>query len=320
MTTAGTLVPGLRRHYIRILPAAMGDAAPNEDPNAGVLMVANRAPGERADFPAKEIVDAGFLELVRYGIRRADEPLIVDSLRVVDAVLKVDTPLGPCWRRYNHDGYGDRPDGGPFLGWGRGRAWPLLTGERGHYELAAGRDASNFGRTLERFGGANAMLPEQVWDEDKPQLGMRLGKPTGAALPLMWAHAEYIQLLRSIADGQVFGRIAPVAERYLTRKGRRDLEIWKLNRQARSVGRGETLRVQAPGTFRLRWTQDEWLTHADTDAIASGIGIYFVDLVVGAEQRAPLRFTFFWTAQVDLPALKRPNQSWEGRDYAVAVR
>jgi GH15 family glucan-1,4-alpha-glucosidase len=61
---------------------------------------------------------------------------------VIDHVLKVDTPIGPCWRRYNHDGYGQRHDGGPYLGWGQGRAWPLLSGERAHYELAAGRDVN----------------------------------------------------------------------------------------------------------------------------------------------------------------------------------
>ena len=75
-------------------------------------------------FPAKDIVDAGFLELVRYGIRKPDDALIVDSLRVVDAVLKVETPFGPCWHRYNNDGYGQREDGGPFAGWGRGAVGP----------------------------------------------------------------------------------------------------------------------------------------------------------------------------------------------------
>ena len=104
------------------------------------LVIRNRAPGQIAEFPAKDIVDAGFLELVRYGIRKAGDPLFEDSLRVIDALLKVETPYGPCWRRYNHDGYGQRVDGGPYYGFGKGRAWPLLTGERGHYELAAGRD------------------------------------------------------------------------------------------------------------------------------------------------------------------------------------
>ncbi len=102
------------------------------------MLISNRAPGEKNVFEAREIIDAGFLELVRYGIRRPDDPLIVDSLKVVDHVLKIETPNGACWRRYNHDGYGQRKDGGPYMGWGQGRAWPLLGGERGHYELAAG--------------------------------------------------------------------------------------------------------------------------------------------------------------------------------------
>ena len=121
-------------------------------------------------FPAKEIVDAGFLELVRYGIRKADDSIILDSLRVVDAVLKVDTPFGPCWHRYNNDGYGQRDDGGPFIGWGKGRAWPLLTGERGHYELAAGRDVTPFIRAIEAFASSTGLLTEQLWDEaDRPE-------------------------------------------------------------------------------------------------------------------------------------------------------
>ncbi|MBP2687715.1 MAG: glycoside hydrolase 15-related [Deltaproteobacteria bacterium] len=165
VTTAGTLVPGIRRHYIRILPVDVNDPFPPEDPNLGLLALANRPPGSRWRFPAKEIVDGGFLELVRYGIRKADDPLIVDSLRVLDAVLKVDTPVGPCWRRYNHDGYGQREDGGPFVAYGKGRAWPLLTGERGHYELAAGRSPGPYLRAMEGFASPTGLLPEQVWDE-----------------------------------------------------------------------------------------------------------------------------------------------------------
>jgi glucoamylase len=97
------------------------------------------------------VVDAGFLELVRYGVLKPEDPLILDSLRVVDSVLKVDTRVGPCWRRYNHDGFGQRDDGGPYVGWGKGRAWPLLTGERAHYELAAGSDVAHLIRAMEGF-------------------------------------------------------------------------------------------------------------------------------------------------------------------------
>ncbi len=196
-------------------------------------------------------MDAGFLELVRHGIRKPDDPIIVDSLKVVDAVLKVDTPFGPCWRRYNHDGYGQREDGGPFVGWGRGRAWPLLTGERGHYELAAGHDAKPFVRAMEGLASSTGLLPEQSWDApDQPQVYMYRGRPTGSAMPLMWAHAEYIKLLRSVRDGKVSDLIAEVAQRYLgDRKGRQLFEVWKFTRQARSVKRGYVLRVQAQASF-----------------------------------------------------------------------
>lgn len=128
VTTEGSLVPGVPRHYIRIHPATVGDAAPNENPNQGLLTIHNRPPGLPWQFPAKDIVDGGFLELVRYGIRKPDESLLEDSLRVVDAVLKVDTPFGSCWRRYNHDGYGTHPDGQPFEGGGAGPGLALADG------------------------------------------------------------------------------------------------------------------------------------------------------------------------------------------------
>ena len=161
---------------------------------------------------------------------------------MVDAVLKVDTPFGPCWHRYNNDGYGQREDGGPFTSGGQGRAWPLLTGERGHYELAAGHDVKPFIRAMEGFGSATGLLPEQVWDQpDRPQIYMYLGRPTGSAMPLMWAHAEYIKLLRSASDGKVFDLIPEVADRYLGRRqGHPLFEVWKPNRQVSRVKKGAT--------------------------------------------------------------------------------
>ena len=313
VTTEGTLHPHVRRHYIRILPTDVTESCPCEDPDCGVLALANRPPGSQWQFPAKDIVDAGFLELVRYGIRRPDDPIVIDSLQVIDSVLRVDTPFGPSWRRYNHDGYGQRADGGAYLGWGRGRAWPLLTGERAHYELAAGGDVGDYIRTLEAFATGTGLLPEQVWDEpDRPEQGLAFGRPTGAAMPLMWAHAEYCKLLRSVHDGGVFDRISVVADRYLpaTRRSQSTLELWKFNRQVAAVQAGGTLRVQAGVPFRLRWTDDDWRTAHDTDSEASGLGPQYVDLPAAIGQDAPLRFTFYWPA----------DDRWEGRDFAVSVR
>ena len=312
VTTAGVLVPGISRHFIRIHPVVPGDPEPDEDPDHGLLQVRNRPPGEPFEFPAKDVVDAGFLELVRYGIRKFDDPLIEDSLRVADAVLKVNTPPGPCWHRYNHDGYGQRENGGPYEGWGKGRAWPLLTGERGHYELAAGRDARTFIKAIEGFASATGLLPEQVWDEsDRPEYFMYLGRPTGSAMPLMWAHAEYIKLLRSARDGAVFDHIPLVSARYQGqgRRACRPLEVWTFNRRVRAVRPGWTLRVQAQAPFRLHWSSDEWRNVQETPSGNTVAGIDFVDLPVPPDQRAPLRFTFFWT---------EPGR-WEGQDFTVAM-
>jgi glucoamylase len=310
VTTDGTLVPGFRRHYIRILPAR-NDASPAEDPNHGVLTIANRPPGSPTVFPAKEIVDAGFLELVRHGVRSPHDPVILDSLKVIDAVLKVETPFGPCWRRYNHDGYGQREDGSSFAGWGRGRAWPLLTGERGHYELAAGRDPAVFIRAMEGFASATGLLPEQVWDrEDRMDLHLFLGRPTGSAMPLMWAHAEYLRLLRSTMEGRVFALQPDVADRYLKRSGsRRLVEVWKFNRQVRAVKPGYLLRILACAPFRLHWSRDGWQTADDLFSCSTTVGMEFVDIPIDHPQQAPIRFTFLW------PAACR----WEGCDYTVEV-
>ncbi len=309
VTTQGSLVPGIARHYIRIHPVDVGDRQPDEDPNRGVLSIGNQAPGAPTAFPAKDIVDAGFLEFVRYGIRKPGDPLIEDSLRVVDAVLKVDTPFGPCWRRYNHDGYGQREDGGPYQGWGRGRAWPLLTGERGHYELAAGRDVRPFLQAMERFATTTGLLPEQVWDLPE-RAHMGLGRPTGSAMPLAWAHAEYTKLVRSATDGQIFDLIPEVEGRYRKHGTSSPLEVWKFNRQVRAIPAGRTLRIQASASFLLHWTCDEWQTAHDTRSTPTGLGKEYVDIASPKGQRAPLRFTFFWTE----------NERWEQRDYQVSMQ
>ena len=310
VTTEGSLVSDIHHHFIRIHPADANDPQPDEDANHGMLELFNQQPGTQTMFPGKDIVDAGFLELVRYGIRKPGDLLIEDSLRVIDAVLKLDMPAGPCWRRYNNDGYGQRKDGGPFKGWGYGHAWPVLTGERGHYELAAGRDVRPYTRAMEGFATPTQLLPEQVWAlADQPKAHMKYGRPTGGAMPLAWAHAEYLQLVRSAADGHVFALIQQVADRYRNHRTGVPLEIWKFNRQVRVIPAGGTLRIQASFNFRLHWTCDEWKQASDTDSTAIATGHNFVDIQVKAAQKAPVRFTFFW----------KTENRWEGRDFQVGI-
>lgn len=337
VTDCGTILPEVPRHFIRVLPMDLSNPTCSEDPNSAQITIRNRARDLKNVFPARSIVDAGFLELVRYGIYSPDDSLIVDSLKVVDSELKIDTPHGPCWRRYTYDGYGQRADGGPFTGVGQGRAWPLLTGERAHYELAAGNPIEAYIAAIEHFAGATGLLPEQIWDEpDRPDTRMKFGCPTGSAMPLMWAHAEYIKLLRSVRDGCVFDLITEVANRYrvgnanrhrssrcqdqqvfpkaggespqsLATSPHKGIEIWKFNRQPTSIRQGDILRIQAGAEFRLRWSRDAWETFDDSHSTTPGQGIHFVDLPTSLISERIVHFTFWWIQ----------SERWEGLNYTV---
>ncbi|MGA3011524.1 MAG: glycoside hydrolase family 15 protein [Terracidiphilus sp.] len=302
VTNEGVLHPEIRRHYMRIRPPEKGEAYACESCGTETIHVNNRPPGTRTEFAAREIVDAGFLELVRYGVRRADDPLIVDSLKVVDALLKRELPQGPGWLRYNWDGYGQRPDGGPFQGWGQGRVWPLLTGERAHYELAAGKDVAALINTYERFATCGQMLPEQVWDEaDLPNASMRLGKPAGSAVPLVWAHAEYLKLLRSALDGKIFDRIDAVYTRYCEPEGRnrtrQNLEIYSLRRPIQKIAAGDTLRILDENHFDLVWSDDSWQTTHTTSGRSLGSAGFSADVATAPGQTGSLTWTLHWPEQ-----------------------
>jgi glucoamylase len=301
VTNNGVLHPEIRRHYMRIRPPECGEAYAHEGCGTEKIRLSNQKPGSRYEFEAREIIDAGFLELVRYGVRPADDPLIVDSLKVVDAVLKRDLPQGPGWLRYNYDGYGQRPDGGPYLGWGQGRVWPLLGGERAHYELAAGRDISSLISAYENFATCGQMMPEQVWDEaPRPDRRLRPGHPAGSAVPLVWAHAEYLKLLRSAHDGRVFDCIEPVYRRYCEPDGRKrrrhGLEIYSRHRPVEVMERGSTLRILDERPFDVVWTSDGWQSRQSTASRGLGYAGFHADITPD-ERSGELEWTLHFIDQ-----------------------
>jgi glucoamylase len=316
-TSDGILLNDVKRHYIRISPPCPGE--PFHDPTVpvGMFRISNREPAERTVFEAREVVDAGFLELVRYGIRRADDPLIVDSLKVVDHCLKIETPFGPCWRRYNHDGYGQRKDGGPYEGWGQGRAWPLLTGERAHYELAAGGDFKPLITAMEKFSSKGGMMPEQIWDAaDIPSESLYLGYSAGSAQPLVWAHSEYLKLLRSTSDGRVVDRIEIVEERYAVPAGQRRFsnhhEIYSEGRRISKIPAGYTLRIVDMGHFKVVYSTDNWRTVNEAIANMVGPAGSYVDIATSPKQTGTIVFTLEW------PGEGGPDH-WLGRNVEVTV-
>lgn len=305
VTSRGELVKGKPRHYVRITPADPQQAVASPDPDKADLFVANGG----GKHPARNIVGGDFLQLVRLGVRAANDPLMVDSLAVIDHVLKRDLPQGPCWRRYNHDGYGQKPDGNAFDGTGEGRCWPILTGERGHYELAAGRDPLPFIEAMEQFANEGGMLPEQLWDaDDLPEGKMKRGSPTGSAMPLCWAHAEYVTLVRSRHDGVCFDRIEPVYQRYAKAGTGSKLEMWTFAHQSPRIAKGKGLRIITEQAAKIHWSFDGWAAAADTQTRETGLGCWFADLpTANLPPGARVLFTFFW------------KEGWEGKDFSVAI-
>lgn len=153
------------------------------------------------------------------------------------------------------------------------------------------------------------MLPEQVWDErDRPERRLFLGRPAGSAMPLMWAHAEYVKLLRSVADGKVFDLLEPVAARYLATRPQAAWQVWKPERRVEAAMAGTTLRILAFSPFRLHWSRDGWQTISDTISTDTALGS-FVDIAIPLSGRAPVSFTFYWLSE----------DRWEGRDYQVGI-
>jgi glucoamylase len=191
----------------------------NDDPNDGAKLEINSGGGT---YDEREIVDAGFLELVRLGIKRPDNSNVLNSLAVVDKLIKRQTPHGPGWYRYNHDAYGETGDGGNYDGRnGRGRLWSLLTGERGEYELARGSGVAARKHLEAMMGFANdgMMIPEQIWDRsESPGPQFRFGEGTGSATPLAWSMAQFIRLAINLQTGRNAETPAVVADRYAGRK------------------------------------------------------------------------------------------------------
>jgi glucan 1,4-alpha-glucosidase len=183
------------------------------------------------------IVDAGFLELVRLGVKPADDEVVRNSVRVVDETIRVDTPHGPGFYRYNGDGYGELDRGDEGAPWqidedGKGRLWPIFTGERAEYELAADTDGGTMDpehllRTMAGFANSGRMLPEQVWDlEHGTDYNWEFGEGTGSATPLAWAMAGFVRLAQGIDAGEPVETPRFVRERYLERDPGEPPSLW----------------------------------------------------------------------------------------------
>jgi glucoamylase len=174
---------------------------PDGNPNSGASIGIANGGGSHDD---RTVVDPSFLELVRLGIKAATATDITNTLSVVDSELKVTTPEGPIWHRYDFDGYGETSSGGDYTGSGVGNPWPVLTGERGEYDVAAGNLSGAQSMLATMAGAANSgyQIPEQVWAGATGTGGFTFGQPDNSSTPLMWAMAQYVRLAIDISAGR----------------------------------------------------------------------------------------------------------------------
>jgi glucoamylase len=275
----------VRGHYVRIAPPdAIRDAAAM----GRVQPIRNRQ--QDPGLPAQEQIGGDFLQLVRYGLRDPDLPLMRDSVSLLDRTLRVDLPQGPCWYRYTGDGYGEHADGAPYDGTGLGHPWPLLTGERGHYELARGADALPYLRAMAAMADGAGMLPEQVW-ENAPlaERGLRLGGPTGSAMPLAWAHAEFVKLACSILRGHPVDRPEPLWARYHKAPAAAHVWFWSPQAPLRRLPAGHALALVSPAPGVVRWQFDSGAV-GETATADPGLGVHVARLPTVPEGCVGIRF------------------------------
>jgi len=273
------------RHYVRI----------TSDPDRGA---------ERGDTAAME-----FLELVRRGRRAGDAARIEHSLTTADVILRIELPGGPGWRRYAEDEYGETDDGAPWQRGlrGRGRSWPILTGERAHQALAAGRSVAGLVTALEACAGPDLLLPEQVWDAAPlPERGLDPGRATGSVAPLGWAHAEYLSLLAAIAGERLPDVVDPARRRYAGGAPAEPAFVWSHAHRFRTFQEGRGVRVQLERPALVRWTADGWATFKEVAARDTSLGFWVADLPTQIMRPGAV---IEWTAHYD--------DGWEGVNYAL---
>ncbi len=201
-TTNGSLGTG---HYFE----RISDGNPNDGSS---VTIAN---GE-GSYPESAIVDMGFLELVRQGIMPANSPYITLSLPVIDSTIEEVVNGNDYWFRYDHDGYGELPNGANYDGTGGvGELWPILSGERGIYDIAEGTSADWALTSMLDAANASGFIPEQVWGNNPPS-GYTAGTPTKSMNPLNWAMGEFVTLLFSASSDTIADEASVVANRYVT--------------------------------------------------------------------------------------------------------
>ena len=296
-------VPG---YYMRSAPQ---DVLIHEGAKLEHLLVKNRA--HDLGLAADEQLAIDCLQLARFGLRGVNDPAMASSIRPpLMCCLKPIRRMGRCGIAIMATAMANIPDGAPFDGWGRGRGWPLLTGERGHIALLAGSDTRPYLQAMTQMAGKGGLLPEQVWDSAAiPERGLYPGQPSGSAMPLVWAHAEFIKLALSLAAGAPVDRPVQTWTRYGGVRPQLDYALWQPRQRVQHLIAGQELRLLLSEPALVHWGNNGWQNPMDVATEDWGLGhvaqLPTTQLLTGEH----IDFTFYWPGR----------DVWQGENFQVII-
>lgn len=286
-------------HYVRINPN-------NCPAQYGYVDLKNR---NGQSIETYKLLGLEYLYLARLGLREPTDKRITDTTKLIDKEICVHLPNGPYYYRYNEDGYGEHEDGSAFDGNGIGRLWPLLSGERGHQAVLCKEDATDYIKAILASASKGGMLPEQIWDqEDIRRYGLYKGRPSGSAMPLIWAHAEFIKLIYIHISQKPIEQLSCVTDRYLKNKQKSDAIYWYDTISCGSVSSKYKLWIQANSSFNLHYGFDGWNDIQDKASQALGFGMHGVCLNLKNLAGKTINFTRHFD-----------DNGWEGKNWVLPV-
>jgi glucoamylase len=298
---------GTAGHYVRIGPAPE---------SIKTTIGLQNQPANVAEIASEALIGLEFLYLPRLGLREPMDQRILDTLVVVDRLIRKNTPSGrAAYNRYNVDGYGEWLDGS---GWPRrkigiGRPWPILSGEFGHYAVLRGDGADEQMAAMLEMRGKGGLLPEQIWDANPlPWRSLQPGKPAGSAMPLAWAHSELIKLAITATHGQPVEQLQIVLDRWSRQAPPSDPWLWLDSAHVTRLPVGRTLMVTDRQPFRLHYGFDDpsnWHDVSDRPAGPLGLGLF--GAAVGPADQAG--HTSLWFVR------QRADGTWESSNHGVTL-
>jgi glucoamylase len=295
---------GTSGHYVRLNPSL-------NDARRGTVQIRNRDAVVRN---TGDVVGMEFLALVRFGLRAANDPRIVDTLTICEGELGITIGEHRHYHRYEADGYGEHDDGSPFDGTGIGRAWPLLTAERAIQAVLSGEDERLYVASILASRTKGGMIPEQVWDRDAiDAYELHPGLPSGSAAPLVWAHSELLKIVAAKKTGRAMERLGCMVPDSFPLSNSTTLSMtptaahWRSDVPIAVLAPGKKLLIEAERAFTLHLGMNGWNEITDMASEPIGLGRFGVMLHLQPNWES-IQFTRHW-----------PDGTWEGQDHNIGT-